>query len=87
MERVFDEQSRLVSQQLTNNVKHLHFSRSQVLTGFFFSFCETHSMLMVCVSLDCYPNAQFEVALPAAFTVVLFYDHVLTFGEEVNLAA
>jgi len=41
-------------------------------------------MLTVCVGLDCDPNAQLELALPVAFTVVLLYDHVLTFGEEVE---
>ena len=31
-------------------------------------------------------DAQHEVALSVAFFVILLYDHVLTFGEEVSLA-
>ena len=44
-------------------------------------------MSLVRVGLDCDPNAQLEVALPVVLVVIILYDHVLTFGEEVNLAA
>lgn len=86
MNQVVDVQ--LAAQQMTDTVsKHQHFSRSQILTGFFLLlFFETHSMSLVCVGLDCDPNAQLEVALPVALVVILLYDHILTFGEEVNLA-
>ena len=31
-------------------------------------------------------DAQHKVAHPVAFVVILSYDHVLTFGTEVNFA-
>ena len=84
MKQVVDEE--LTSQQMSDTVsKHLYFSRSQILTGFL--FFETHSMSLVRVGLDCDPNAQLEVPLPVVLVVIILYDHVLTFGEEVNLAA